>query len=252
MSQCPAAPLCAANLTMLAELKEPGSNEGTRRVPQHPLGGHEEFGLCPASLMLLPLSDYDKEQLRQQKLAIERILRDRGVAAAFQADEPGPRDPSRGPVPPPRHSRTGRVPQPDEDARWFRSGPDQGNRAGHGAYIAPPVMPQVLLPPVSPVREPVGYVGPAPSTGGNSGVSSVEEVKAAISAAGEICATASQELFRIEGEVGSALEVMNTVRQTSVDPMGAPQISEAIEKIGEANALLRIAIEAGVTYKAGM
>jgi hypothetical protein len=250
MTACPFT-LCSASVTMVAERAAPGPDpQAVRRVPQHQLGGHEELGLCPASLLLVPLSDYDAEQLATQAAAIGRLL-----ALRAPVDEPRPdrsrRDPGTGTAP-------GRVPRPDNDPRWFRGSP--GGRTtgpvGHQGYDQ---LPQVLLPPTGPERAPLRVLGPepaAPSTtstsGGSAGMSSVQEVREAISAAGEVCAQVSQGLFALESEAGTALAALDSIRETSVDPMGVPQIRSAIEKIGEANALLRQAIEIGVNYKASL
>lgn len=236
MTACPFT-LCSASVAMVAERAAPGpSPDAVVRVPQHRLGGHEDLGLCPASLLLVPLSDYDAEQLATQAAAIGRLIEDR---APRPVDEPVP------------------TPQPESDPRWFRSsGWGDIRQSGYQGYDQ---MPQVLLPPTGPEREPLRIVGPqaaAPSattsTGGSAGVSSVQEVRAAVSAAGQVCAQVVDGLFALEGEAGTALAALNTIRETSIDPMGAPQIMAAVEKIGEAAALLREAIEVGVTYKAGL
>jgi hypothetical protein len=257
VSACPFR-LCNAEIRHVPEREQPGAAPTALvRIPQHPLGGHEELGLCPASLLLIPLSDYDVMQLEEQAGAIERILRGRNTPT------PPPGSPEL-PVPhgdwdslnrPREPYRPGRVARPDPNPYWFRQGPGQGTQAGHGGYTAPPPMEQVLLPPTSPVRDPAGFIGPeAPpstttSTGGTTGVSSVEEVRAAISAAGEVCTQVSSSLSGLASEAGTALATLNTVRETSVDPLGAPQVAAAIERIEEANALLLQAIEIGNIYK---
>jgi hypothetical protein len=236
VTACPFS-LCDAEVQLVPERERPGADpKALVRVPQHQLGGHSEFGLCPASLLLVPLSAYDAQQLADQADAIERILQDRETRVE-------PVSPAASPTP-----------APGPDPRWFTPAPGQGTKAGHGGYNAPPRAEPWLFPPTSPVREPGGFIGPQPppSTGGNTGVSTVEEVKAAISAAGQELAEVVDALFPLEEQAGRALAALNTIRETSIDTMGAPQIADAIEKIGEANHLLRMAIEAGTTYKATM
>jgi hypothetical protein len=244
--------LCSTTVDMVIERADPNPMpNGLARVPQHPCGGYEEFGLCPGSLLYIPLTRYDADQLEAQAKMFERIIRDRDAAAA--KPDPGPEKHGdwRDLVKPPEPYRPGREPQPDPNPHWFKDS-QSTVPGGTPGQVAPPAMEPMYFPPTSPVREPLKVVGPETTTGGSTGVSTVEGVKAAIGAAGEICAIASRELFRIEGDIGRALELMNTIRETSIDPMGAPQISAAIEQVGEANASLRAAIEAGATYRAGM
>lgn len=248
MTACPFS-LCSASLTMVAERAAPGTEpQALRRVPQHRLGGHEDLGLCPASLLLVPLSDYDAEQLAVTAAAIGRLIEDR---APRPVDEPRARGEGTGMLP-------GRVPRPDSNPRWFRQGGGSKPHAA-GGYQGYDQIPQVLLPPTGPEREPLKVIGPEPaapstttSTGGSAGVSSVQEVRAAVSAAGEVCAQVVGMLSASTAEIEGALAALNTIRETSIDDMGAPQITAAIERIEEATVLVRSAIEAGLTYQAGL
>lgn len=83
-------------------------------------------------------------------------------------------------------------------------------------------------------------------------MASVAETKAALSAVSVELAQVVQALFGIEGDLSRALEIMNVVRETSVDPIGAPEISAAIAKIEEASTLLRKSIDDNMQYRAGM
>jgi hypothetical protein len=235
---------------MVAERQAAPSLGALRRVPQHPLGGHETFGLCPASLLLVPLSDYDAAQLEEQAQAIERMLAER--------DRPD------SPFPP----MVGKSPEPKrpKGRDWFRQINLGGGGRGGGHQGYEP-MEQVLLPgdapsgltPSLPTQPPAGdapAAGPstnAPTTRqGGSGVASVSEVKATIQEADRILAEQIDKLFALEGELTTAARLLNAVRQTSVDPMGLPQVRAAIEQIGEANAMLRQAIEENTTYMGTM
>jgi hypothetical protein len=208
---------------MVAELREPGSDQAVARVPQHPLGGHEELGLCPASLLLLPLSLYDARQLEEMAQGIERLLNARASV------EPERQEPSSVPglLPNVEPYRPGRIPRPDKDASWFK--PNPGGKGGG----------QTGYPPLRLVQtEP-------PTTGGSAGVTSAESVKALISRALELEAEAKDSLFITEGKLAEALQLINIVREGSSDSIGAPEILQSIEMIGEAGAKIVAAMEAG-------
>lgn len=227
MTGCPFR-LCSASVEMLAELKAPGSNEALRRVPQHQLGGHEELGLCPASLKAVPLSSYDAEQLEEQAQAIDRLLQaraSRGGETPRATQQPS----------------SAFAPRPDPNPQWFR--PNPGGKGG--GQTAGAAMEQVLLP-----RKPLRLVGPASTTPtkGNQ-MASVEGVNAMLIRAAQLSAEAADGLFVAEGLASQALQLLNVVRESSVDSLGAPQVTQAIEKIGEAGALLRKAIEINTTYQ---
>lgn len=225
---------------MVPEREAPGANPNALvRVPQHTLQPFSEFGLCPASLLSYPLSDYDQQQLAAQADVLQAIIEGRFQKVVEDAGDPVPKDWKEF-VKDPEPYRPGRVPQPDANPKWFKQGPGQGTRAGHGGRNFSPPLPVVLLP-EKPAND--------DSTKGGPNMASVEEVKAIVSAAGVHCAEVSGALFALESQAGEALQLLNFVRETSVDPMGAPEVAQAIEKIGEANALLRRAVEIGNTYK---
>lgn len=230
--------LCTAEITMVPEREAPGADpRALVRVPQHRLGGHEEFGLCPASLLAYPISDYDATELETMAVAIERMISDRVRSKAEARDVEQGGNPSNGD-------------RPGTD-RWFRNSDGDPNGGGQNSG---PHAEQQLLPPKSPNRLPPGILRPGPlqPPPGGFAVTSVEGVKRIITRAGEVLAEASAELFITEGRASEAAELLNLVRDTSSDPMGAPEVMAAIEKIGEANELLRQAIEIGVTYKEGL
>jgi hypothetical protein len=238
--------LCTAVLTMLAELKAPGSDEGLRRVPQHRLGGHEEFGQCPASLMALPLSEYDTEQLAVQLQAIQRMITDRTTAAVDRPEPPVQKD-WRSRVLPVETYRSQMKARPDPvPPSGFRPNGGGGRGIGHTGYDR---MPVVLTP-----RQPSGWLGPSGSSGettvgGSAGVTSVEDVKRVIARADELLAEASDMAFIVEGKISEGAELLNIVRDTARSDIGAPQALAAIEKIGEVRDLLRQAIEESATYR---
>lgn len=236
--------LCSSSVTMVAELARPGSDEALRRVPQHPLGGREEFGLCPGSLLLVPLSTYDAEQLEQQAAAIERLIEQREARPDRPAQPSG--EPGRLP---------GRLAMPDPDPRWFRHNHAGGGDRRHSPpiVVADERIEQVLVPhpgrdPEKIDRPPLGVIGPV-STGKGS-MSTVAEVRATVGAAVELEAQAADALFGVQGDLGAALQLLNVVRESSVSDMGAPLVAQAIEKLDEARALLAAATEAAQTYVA--
>jgi hypothetical protein len=238
---------CSATVELIIELKAPGVDEAIVREPQHSLGGHEEFGLCPASLMQIPLSEYDAEQLVEQAYAIDRILRQRAArdedAAPVEQVKHGD---WRDHVKLPEAFRRGRRPQQSGSAHWFRSSERAKNTGG--TNVNEDVMPQQLIP-----RKPPGWLGPTGSsgetTGGTDAVTSVEDVKAKIAAAGELIAQAKQALFATEEMMSQAAQILNTVRETSASDMGAPQLIAAIEKVGEANHDLELSLDAGTAWR---
>lgn len=234
--------LCSSPVTMVAELARPGSDEALRRVPQHPLGGREEFGLCPGSLLLVPLSAYDAEQLEQQAVAIERLIEQREARPDRPAQPSG--EPGRLP---------GRLAMPDPNPRWFRPGPGGGSRHNPPTVVSDERIEQVLVPhpgrdPEKIDRPPLGVIGPV-STGKGS-MSTVAEVRATVGAAVELEAQAVDALFAVQGDLGAALQLLNVVRESSVSDMGAPLVAQAIEKLDEARVLLGAATEDARNYVA--
>ena len=238
--------LCNATVTMVAELKRPGSNEGLRRVPQHRLGGHEELGQCPASLLVLPLSDYDVKHLITQAAALRRMLADRRP----ERSEPPVAKDWTARVREPEPYRPGLRPRPAAvPPQAFRpnggTGGADSKTTGHKGHDR---MPVVLTP-----RQPPGWLGPSGSsgettTGGSDAVTSVEDVRGTIIEAGRLLAESVDGLFALEGAIGGAVELLNVVRDTSSSDLGVPQALGAVEKLEQARGLLRQAIETGTTY----
>jgi hypothetical protein len=94
--------LCWSRPVLVVEQAQAGDDESTvTRIPAHQIDGPAStFGTCPASLLLYPLSAYDKGQLVTQARALARIMRER------QSNEP---DASRGGGDRPPHPSTPRV-----------------------------------------------------------------------------------------------------------------------------------------------
>lgn len=85
-------------------------------------------------------------------------------------------------------------------------------------------------------------------------MATVREVRAAIDAANELIAEAQGALNTVvAGKLAEAKVKIDFVRQTSVDPLGAPQLAAAIELLEQQVApLCSSAIESNMTYKAGL
>jgi hypothetical protein len=85
-------------------------------------------------------------------------------------------------------------------------------------------------------------------------VATVPEVRAAIDAANELIAEAQGALTTIvSAKLAEAKVKIDWIRQSSVDPLGAPQLGAAIELCEQQVApLCSSAIESNLTYKAGM
>lgn len=224
MSECPFK-LCNANVILVVEQAVAGDDEGIlQRVPQHQTGGHEEFGLCPASLMLVPLDVHSRVQLDEQAVALLRILRDRSAAAAAEPATPGDHGQ-------PEHQLT---PHPTNRPNgWFTQ-----HEGGSGVPHQPPGrVPFRALP------------ADGSKTIGGQSVTSIEEVKAMLERAGVLTAEAKDAVFIAEGKGADALQLVNFVRTQSVDPIGAPDLVEAIRLMNDAGTALQRAIEANVTYR---
>lgn len=124
LTDCPFR-LCSTFVIPIVEQAVATDDELTlQRIPQHPLGGHEEFGLCPASLMQLPLTAYMSEQLEAQAAALERIISERGEAY------------EQGVLDQPEHSKTPH-PSPLGRGPFFTSqtAPDTSQKGGAVATV---------------------------------------------------------------------------------------------------------------------
>ena len=124
---CPFPP-CAAALHMAVERAAPGPQpDAVVRYPEHQVAVPGlPVQLCPASLMAFPLGPVEVAHLVAASDELERQLNDQ---AARQVDEPAVER---------RRPRVG-------ESDWFRwTGNNQADQ--RGGYVAPPVMPQVLMP----------------------------------------------------------------------------------------------------------
>jgi hypothetical protein len=212
MTACPFK-LCSADVTLLTERGQLDTEATIQRVPQHQTGGHEEFGLCPASLMVVPLDAYSRGQLDEQAVALQRIIRDRKAAADREA-------PAAGDTGQPRHQLAPHT-DPRKAESWF------------GKVVRPPLR---VLP------------ADGSKTVGGGAVASVEEVKGALLEAKRLAEEARQAVFIAEGQAADALQLVNFARTSSVDPLGAPDLIEAIRVMGEAQEALQRAMAAVVTW----
>jgi hypothetical protein len=206
--------LCNADVTLLTERGQLNTEATMQRVPQHQTGGHEDFGLCPASLMVVPLDDYSRAQLVEQARSLRRII-DARMDAEEREEAPAAGDTGQ-----PRHQLA-----PHTDARkaesWF------------GKVVRPPLR---VLP------------ADGSKTVGGGAVASVEEVKGALLEAKRLAEEARQAVFIAEGQAADALQLVNFARTSSVDPLGAPDLIEAIRVMGEAQEALQRAMAAVVTW----
>jgi hypothetical protein len=124
---CPFGP-CAAALVMADERAAPGPDpEVVVRYPRHDVDNATlDHFQCPASLMTFPLTGQMAAHLGAAAGELERQLTERAARTV-----------GREPI---RQAR----PRAGESAwfRWTGGGPT----GRHDGYVAPPVMPQVLMP----------------------------------------------------------------------------------------------------------
>lgn len=210
--------MCDASVVTVAERRAPDGDETTTRIPAHALGGHEEFGQCPASLQEMPLSSYALAQLADQDFVIQRILDEREAAKRITSAA----DKQQG-----AHGEHPKTPHPT----------GAGERSGWWTPSRPPL-------------------GALPEDGsktiGGSTVTTVAEIKALINRANELTAEGQELATTAAGKLAESLQLINIVRQTSADPMGAPALLGAIADVESAAAKCHIAIEAATTYRDGM
>lgn len=213
MADCPFR-LCTANVIFVVEQLRPDDDElTTTRVPMHVIQGVSLFITCPASLLGMPMTQQTLDALDEQASTIERMLADQGSP------------------PPPAHP-TNPKPRSAEPSEWFRNSDGNPN----GPY-----------PPVGPLARPkLGFITP---TGGNANVASVAEINAAIDRATVLMAEAKESIIIGGSKLGEALQIINFVRETSVDTIGAPQVTEAIDLTDRSGLLVDKAIEIAVSYK---
>jgi hypothetical protein len=82
-------------------------------------------------------------------------------------------------------------------------------------------------------------------------VATVSEVRAALSRANHLIAEAQSGVQQVAGKLGEAKVLIDWIRETSVDTLGAPQIGAALEMCEQQVApLLTIAIEQNSNYGA--
>jgi hypothetical protein len=85
-------------------------------------------------------------------------------------------------------------------------------------------------------------------------VATVPEVRAAIDRANHLIAEAQGALnTQVAGKLGEAKVLLDWIRQTSVDPLGVPQVAAAIELCEQQVApLCTLAIEQNLTYRGSL
>lgn len=175
---------------------------------------------CPASLMVLPLGAYKESVLREQADNIERLLERRNspvIGAGTKDREAEPH---------------GRTPNPDEAPYWFRD---------HGTGPTPEGLPQG---PTGYPRMQLGELGEA--------LASVAEVRQTLLAVEAMIEDGRASVMAGEARLTDALGLINICRETSVDPMGAPQLAVAIEKLNEASAGMLLAAQESERYRTSL
>lgn len=222
MTRCPFEP-CTNNVIEVVEQRQADDDELTKlRYPQHRVGGHEWFGMCPASLMsavaMLPGSD-EYKLLAEQAAMLARMDRERRIAR-IQAEGVAATAPRA------EHSKT---PHPNEQAhQWFRGG--SGGVFGHGHDNGPQGYPVLRL-----VTD--------DSTSKGDAMASVSEVRAAGGRAAQLLAVAQINAHAVSGQLAEALALLNWIREDSADPVGTPQVAAAIEDVDKVAAACGAAIE---------
>lgn len=228
MIDCPFS-MCSASVLPIIEQASAGDDEATlQRVPGHALGGHEEFGMCPASLLQLPVDDYARGQLADQAANIQRILDSRAGTAEPAGGGMAGNEHQLAPHPAPSHP--------------FKSYAGTNLPTKSGGPNIPGRMPIIRMPLQS-------LPADGSNTIGGSALSSIGEVKGILARAGVLTAEAKDTIFAAEAKLAEALQLVNFVRAESIDPIGAPQLIEAIRHLGEAGQMLQMAIEANTTYR---
>lgn len=210
---CPFGP-CDASFTLLTERGQLDTEATVQRIPQHQAGGHEDFGMCPASLMVFPLDQYSQNQLSAQAAIMIRITGDRESAAAQAETEAGPSGAQ------PEHQLAPHPTPLPSGWDWFGRRPPLRALPADGS-----------------------------NTIGGSAVTSIEDVKNILTRAGELAEEARQAVFVARGAAGESLQLVNVVRNQSVAPIGAPDLIEAVSKMEEALTSLERALAANVEYR---
>lgn len=209
--------LCSTDVVTVTELLAPGHSDAILlRVSAHALGGHEEFGQCPASLLQLPLSSYDLAQLADQDFVIQRILDEREAAKAITSAS----DKQQG-----AHGEHPKTPHPT----------GAGERSGWWTDSKRP--PLRVLP-----------ADGSKTIGGNT-VTTVAEIKALLTRANELTAEGQALAVATAGKLAEALQLINIVRQASTATLGAPELLGAIGDVEAAADKCRTAIESASTYR---
>jgi hypothetical protein len=216
---CPFVP-CQAPLTTVPE-RQRHDPHPLHRIPPHETMGREWFGQCPASLMAYPVDRLGRNALQQQEQVLLNIENQRDIDATASDAEQHDRPPVE----------ADRRPHPDREPPFmFRPGPGSD--------------PKVTGPRAFP-RLPVEYL---PGTDMGGSMASVAEVRAAIDQANALIAEAQAQAQATSGKLAEARTLINWIRQTTVDPLGLPQVSSAVEKADEIGQLCNLAIEANTTY----
>lgn len=181
-------------------------------IREHSLDPDSWFGLCPASNLSWPLSADERDALVEHARILGRMRESRAAAA-----DKAPRAQPLG-----QHSL------------WPRPDPEGSHQMG-------------LRPAPKPKKRP-----PLRVIEKGDRMPSVAETLAAISRANEQIAEAQEatRLATIKWE--DARSTLLWIRQNTVDPLGLPMVSQAIEACETAQQLGTPAIEANVTYGSGM
>lgn len=227
---------CEARPARLREQGAPAPADGLHamRIAQHAMAGEFDWwGPCPASLMTEPLGTQARALLEEVRQSIDRAKQRRDAVAT---DKPAQRSSGTG-----GHSLT---PRPDAEPTWFK--PSRGDTAGPAPVRHNPDGPGLLGAPPRPAAPPTPST--TPSTTGGGGMSSVAEVRAALSGINHRLGELQQVAQGLSGELAEVQATIEHTRQESVDPMGAPPVIAAIEAADTVSSLIIQATEDITTY----
>lgn len=183
-------------------------------IRQHDLDPDSWFGLCPASGQEYPASGRLTELLQVAEVTLLEMRAERALAAAQHEHGIAPARPPR--------ERSG-------SPRWFRNS-EQGDPRDRGPSARPKLT-----------------VVPVPDTQGRA-MPSTADVKAAVDAANVQIAEGMELARQAQERMEIAKVKLMWVREMTVDTLGVPQVSAAVEQLETAQQLARIAIENNQTY----
>lgn len=192
-------------------------------IKEHLVEPDSWFGLCPSSNMPWPLPDGAEERLYEQAVNLRRM-------AAERAPVQGPQPPA--PVSPGR----GGPPNGPSSTKWFRNSEESRHKPG-------PLQgrPHLRLVPDS-----------SEKPKGTAHVATVAEVQAALAVADDSIQNAIAAAQLAAERFEEAQQQINWIKSTSVDPLSAPAIANAIGACGRAIAEGARAIEINQTYRSTM